>query len=80
MKPIILLTAAISALIVAGCSQKQLVVNGMICPAGHSEELVRSDFKECRVYDIEAATKASKGPLSIECQKCLVDKGYRIEQ
>lgn len=79
MKTITLIGTA-CALLLIGCAQKQLVVNGMICPAGYSEELVKSDFRECKVYDLEAATKASKAPLTIECQKCLESKGYRIEQ
>lgn len=74
------LFGTVCALLLTGCAQKQLVVNGMICPAGHSEELIRSDFRECKVYDLEAATKASKAPLTIECQKCLENKGYRVEQ
>jgi len=52
----------------------------MICPAGVSEERIRSDFAECRYYDLEAATKASQAPITVECQKCLESKGYRIEQ
>jgi len=70
----------LSALVLVGCAEKQLVVNGLICPAGHSEELVKADFRECKVYDLEAATNASKPPLSVECQKCLENKGYRIEK
>lgn len=64
----------------SGCAEKQLVVNGLICPAGVNEERVRADFAECRVYDLDAATKASRAPMTIECQKCLENKGYRIEQ
>lgn len=64
----------------SGCAQKQLIVNGLVCPAGRTEELVQADFQECRYYDMEAAAKASKAPMSIECQKCLENKGYKIEQ
>lgn len=67
-------------LFAGGCAEKQLVVNGMICPSGVNEERVRIDFAECRVYDLEAATKASRAPMSIECQKCLEGKGYKVEQ
>lgn len=72
--------ALIIGLLGSGCAEKQLVVNGLICPAGVSEERIRSDFAECRYYDLEAATKASQAPITVECQKCLESKGYRIEQ
>jgi hypothetical protein len=67
-------------LTISGCAEKQLVVNGMICPTGINEERVHADFAECRVYDLEAATKASRAPITVECQKCLESKGYKIEQ
>ncbi|MBN2869720.1 MAG: hypothetical protein JXK04_02055 [Campylobacterales bacterium] len=77
----LLFTAIVSmGLFAGGCAEKQLVVNGMICPANINEERVRADFAECRVYDLEAASRASKAPLSIECQKCLESKGYKVEQ
>ncbi len=77
-----LVLAVLSAigLMVSGCAEKQLVVNGMICPLGVNEERVHADFTECRVYDLEAATKASRAPITVECQKCLESKGYKIEQ
>ena len=74
------LAASAVAALMSGCAEKQLVINGLICPAGRSEELVKADFQECRYYDLEAATKASKAPMTIECQKCLEGKGYKIEQ
>ncbi len=76
----IFIAAAAAAMLGSGCAQKQLVINGMICPANVNEERIRADFAECRVYDLEAATKASRAPLSIECQKCLESKGYKVEQ
>ncbi len=77
----LLFAAAVAvASLISGCAEKQLVVNGMICPANVNEERIRADFAECRVYDLEAATKASRAPLSIECQKCLESKGYKVEQ
>ena len=80
MKTWAFLAAAAAAIITSGCAEKQLTVNGMICPAGVSEERMRADFAECRYYDLEVASKASKAPMTIECQKCLESKGYRIEQ
>ena len=71
MKKWAFLAAALAAIITSGCAEKQLTVNGMICPAGVSEERMRADFAECRYYDLEAAGKASKAPMTIECQKCL---------
>lgn len=70
----------ILALSGTGCAHKQLVVNGMICPEGHTQELVKSDLAECHYYDLDAAAKASKAPITVECQKCLESKGYKIEQ
>ena len=80
MKTWILMGAAAVAFLGSGCAEKQLVVNGMICPANISEERVRADFAECRVYDLEAATRASRAPMTVECQKCLESKGYKVEQ
>lgn len=62
-----------------GCAEKQFVINGLICPEGRTEDRIRADFTECRYYDLEAAAKASKAPITIECQKCLESKGYKIE-
>lgn len=80
MKKNLLFAFAAAALLLSGCAEKQLVVNGMICPTGINEERVHADFAECRVYDLEAATKASRAPITVECQKCLESKGYKIEQ
>lgn len=80
MKKTLFLTVSAILFLLSGCAEKQLVVNGMICPAGRSDELIKADFAECRYYDLEAATKASKAPITIECQKCLESKGYTIEK
>lgn len=61
-----------------GCSNKQLMINGMICPEGHSEARAKADFTECRYYDLKDADKASLGTISIECKECLEKKGYKI--
>lgn len=75
-----LLFAVLTILFFSGCAQKQLVVNGMLCPEGHTDELIKADFRECRYYDLKAASEASKAPLTIECKTCLESKGYKIEQ
>jgi len=69
-----------TALLLSGCADKQLTVNGMICPAGKTEDRIKADFQECRYYDLKAAGEASKAPITVECQKCLESKGYKIEQ
>lgn len=74
-----LLFATLTILLFSGCAQK-LVVNGVICPEGHTDELIKADFRECRYYDLKAASEASKAPLTIECKTCLESKGYKIEQ
>jgi len=75
-----LLLALFTGLLFTACAQKQLVINGLICPEGRTDELIKADFQECRYYDLKAATEASKAPITVECQKCLEDKGYKIEQ
>lgn len=67
-------------LLATGCAQKQLVVNGLICPEGRTEERIKADFQECRYYDLKAASEASKAPMDIECRTCLESKGYKIEK
>lgn len=67
-------------LLAAGCAQKRLVINGLICPEGHTDELIKADFRECHYYDLKAATEASMPPLTIECKTCLEKKGYKVEQ
>jgi len=63
-----------------GCAQKQLSINGMICPEGHSEERIKADFSACRYYNLDDAAKATAAPMSIECKECLEKKGYTIEK
>lgn len=64
----------------AGCAQKQLSINGMICPEGHTEERIKADFTACRYYNLDDAAKASAQPMSIECKECLEKKGYQVEK
>ena len=62
----------------SGCANKQLMVNGMICPEGHSEARAKADFTACRYYDLGDANKASVPSLTVECKECLEKKGYKI--
>jgi hypothetical protein len=62
----------------AGCANKQLMVNGMICPEGHSEARAKADFTACRYYDLKDADKASTATITVECKECLEKKGYTI--
>ncbi|MDD3596835.1 hypothetical protein [Sulfuricurvum sp.] len=81
MKKTLLFGITLAALLLNfGCAEKQLVVNGMICPSDRSEDRIRADFAECKYYDLDAATKASRAPITVECQKCLENKGYKVEQ
>jgi hypothetical protein len=80
MKKILFLTLTAATLLISGCAQKQMSFNGMICPAGKTEDLIKADFQECRYYDLKAAAEASKAPISVECKQCLENKGYKIEQ
>ena len=52
----------------------------MICPEGHSEEMVKADFSQCRYYNLDDAKKATMGEVSIECKECLEKKGYKIQK
>lgn len=80
MKTILLLSLTATILLLSGCAEKEITINGMICPEGRTEDRIRADFQECRYYDLKAAGEASKAPITIECQKCLENKGYKVEQ
>ncbi len=80
MKKLGLLAIIALSVLAVGCAQKQFTLNGLICPAGHSDELIKADFAECHYYDLDAIAKASQAPITIECQKCLESKGYKIEK
>jgi len=67
-------------LILSACSNKEIRVNGLICPQGHSELQVNKDLQECKYYDEKAATKASASPIEPVCRECLEAKGYLIEE
>ncbi len=73
------LMIALGALLLAGCSTKEIRIGGMICPPGHTEEMVHQDFRECRVYDDEAAAKASQPKMTPECIECLEQRGYTVD-
>lgn len=70
--------AAMLIITLCGCSQKPLMINGMICPEGHSEARAKADFTACRYYDLNDADKASAPAISVECKECLEKKGYKI--
>ena len=72
------LTAAV--LMIAGCTAKSLKVGGMICPVGHTEDMVHQDFRECRAYDEKAAEEASRPKLTPACVECLEQRGYTIDE
>lgn len=80
MKKNLLLALAAATLLLSACAEKEMTFNGMICPAGKTEDRIKADFQECRYYDLKAAGEASKAPITVECQKCLESKGYKIEQ
>lgn len=72
------IAAGMLILTLCGCSSKQLMINGMICPEGHSEARAKADFTACRYYDLKDADKASTANISVECKECLEKKGYTI--
>lgn len=74
------IAAGMLTLTLCGCSSKQLMINGMICPEGHSEARAKADFTACRYYDLKDADKASTANISVECKECLEKKGYTIEK
>lgn len=80
MKISLSLGAVAALILLNGCAEKQIALNGLICPAGKTQDRIDADLQECRYYDLKAASQASKAPISVECQKCLESKGYRIEQ
>lgn len=72
------MTTGMLLLTLCGCADKQLMINGMICPEGHSEARAKADFTACRYYDLNDADKASAPAISVECKECLEKKGYKI--
>ncbi len=80
MKKSLFLAAIATIVLLSACAEKQVALNGVICPAGKTQDRIKADFEECRYYDLKAASEASKAPITVECQKCLENKGYRIEQ
>lgn len=80
MKTTLFLGITAAILLLSGCAEKEITINGMICPAGTTEDRMRTDFQECRYYDLKAAGEASKAPITVECKKCLESKGYKVEQ
>jgi hypothetical protein len=74
-----LLTISALTLLYSGCSSKNIAVNGLICPAGHSEEMIQRDFRECRYYDMKAIEASATPKIDEECLKCLNEKGYVLE-
>ncbi|MDD5052122.1 MAG: hypothetical protein PHO27_05240 [Sulfuricurvum sp.] len=80
MKKFIFFGALAAIIFLNGCAEKKVAINGLICPAGKTEDRIKSDFEECRYYDLKAIGEASKAPITIECKTCLENKGYKIEQ
>jgi len=81
MKPMLFSLFTLLALGAAGCTTKHFTVNGLICPEGHTDQMVRHDLSECRYYDQDAAARASRPPrLEQECLECLKARGYELEQ
>ena len=76
---IIILLISVLALFYSGCSSKNMTFNGMICPADHSEEMIRNDFRECRYYDMKAIEASATPKIDKECLRCLEEKGYILE-
>ena len=66
-------------LLLSGCAKPKIEINGLLCPEHVSEQQIQNDLRECRYYDQEAASKASKA-FTPECQLCLERKGYMIQQ
>jgi hypothetical protein len=52
----------------------------MVCPEGHTEQMVQRDLSQCRYYDAKAAAEASKSKIASECIECLKKRGYEIEE
>ncbi len=80
MKKTLSLIVITLAIFISGCADKQIAINGVICPTGTPEDQIKADFQECRYYDLKTAGEASKAPITVECKTCLEKKGYKIEQ
>ena len=77
----LIVLALLGALWFGGCSSKNIQVSGMICPPGHTEQMVHEDFRACRAYDEKEAEKATfPKTLDQECKECLIERGYKVEE
>lgn len=63
-----------------GCTTKHLRIGGMVCPPGHTQDMVYKDFSECRVYDEKEAERASRVKVPDDCIECLTERGYRVDE
>ncbi len=74
-----LFLSAAALLLMGGCATKSLKIGGMVCPEGHTEEMIHSDFRDCRAYDDKVAEESSRPKLSPECVECLEARGYQVD-
>ena len=80
MKLLLLVSIGFIIFFSAGCASKEFTLNKIICPSNINQEQMQADLTQCRYYDLDAINKSSKAPITIECQKCLENKGYKIEK
>jgi len=75
-----LVLVLLTALFITACQTKHIRIGGMVCPEGHTEQMVQRDLSQCRYYDAKAAAEASKSKIAPECIECLKKRGYEIEE
>jgi len=76
-----LILTGVFLLFFSGCSSKSMTVSGMICPPGHDEQMVNSDFRACHAYDEKEAGLATfPKSLDSECKECLLKRGYTLDE
>lgn len=51
----------------SGCADKEVAIEGIVCPEGYSAFQGAKTFQECRPYDFEAAKIASQPKQKEDC-------------
>ena len=74
------ITLTATALLFLACSDKNITVNGLVCPEDFDEARINKDLTECRYYDESDAKRSAKPKLSDDCKECLIKRGYDIEE
>jgi hypothetical protein len=70
------LTLLLTLLALSGCADREISIEGTVCPEGFTNTPGAKSFQECIPYNYEAAKAASQPKASTECvtKECLQTK------